>query len=279
MACHCCHLQWRDPAPRCCVLCVPAATVSPGSLPLPCSPHESQVLARAVKEHERRDGRREGFADTPGDVLAYKYFRDVSGGSGGLRQQGQGVAVPEGAWWSANVALSSGSVALSSGSVAPRPAQPNQYLSQAGIVCYQNVGLSGIVFRAAACRLPAPLLAGPGVPAEGRCGGVRPQGAGGGGERGGARQAGELAWWGNGRGIGGGYACKQERHFPGVARSLEDRQWRRHRLQVVAGGSGAPAQLELACISPAHLRLPSVHPRARCWRATSSRTCRCPPLC
>ena len=45
--------------------------------PCPCSPHESQVLARAIKEHERRDGRREGFADTPGDVLAYKYFRDV----------------------------------------------------------------------------------------------------------------------------------------------------------------------------------------------------------
>lgn len=41
------------------------------------SPHESQVLARAIKEHERRDGRREGFADTPGDVLAYKYFRDA----------------------------------------------------------------------------------------------------------------------------------------------------------------------------------------------------------
>lgn len=45
--------------------------------PCPCSPHESQVLARAIKEHERRDGQREGFADTPGDVLAYKYFRDV----------------------------------------------------------------------------------------------------------------------------------------------------------------------------------------------------------
>lgn len=272
MACHCCHLQWRDPAPRCCVLCMPAATTSLGSLPLPCSPHESQVLARAVKEHERRDGRREGFADTPGDVLAYKYFRDVSAAVGALGSRARAVLCRKPTTRPANVVLSSGIVA-------PRPAQPNHHLSQAGFRRYQSVGLSGIVFRAAACRLPAPLLAGPGVPAEGRCGGVRPQGAGGGGERGGARQAGELAWWGNGRGIGGGYACKQERHFPGVARSLEDRQWRRHRLQVVAGGSGAPAQLELACISPAHLRLPSVHPRARCWRATSSRTCRCPPLC
>jgi hypothetical protein len=43
-----------------------------------CSPQESQVLARAFKEHERRDGRREGFLDTPGDVMAYKHYRDVS---------------------------------------------------------------------------------------------------------------------------------------------------------------------------------------------------------
>lgn len=35
------------------------------------------VLARAIKEHERRNGRREGFADTPGDALAYKFYRDV----------------------------------------------------------------------------------------------------------------------------------------------------------------------------------------------------------
>ncbi len=56
-----------------------ADQTSPTSPP-PCSPYEAQVLARAVKEHERRDGRREGFADTPADVLAYKYFRDVSRG-------------------------------------------------------------------------------------------------------------------------------------------------------------------------------------------------------
>jgi hypothetical protein len=42
-----------------------------------CSPHDCQVLARAVKEHERKDGKREGFSDTPGDVLAYKHYRDV----------------------------------------------------------------------------------------------------------------------------------------------------------------------------------------------------------
>lgn len=37
------------------------------------------MLARAVKEYERRGGRKEGFSDSPGDVLAYKHFRDVSG--------------------------------------------------------------------------------------------------------------------------------------------------------------------------------------------------------
>lgn len=41
------------------------------------SPHESMVLARAIKEHERRNGRREGFADTPADALAYKFYRDA----------------------------------------------------------------------------------------------------------------------------------------------------------------------------------------------------------
>lgn len=59
-------------------LSFPTASSLINPSPRPCSPHESQVLARAIKEHERRDGRREGFADTPGDVLAYKYFRDVS---------------------------------------------------------------------------------------------------------------------------------------------------------------------------------------------------------
>jgi hypothetical protein len=41
------------------------------------SPAEAQVLARASKEHERRAGHKEGFSDTPGDVLAYKYWRDA----------------------------------------------------------------------------------------------------------------------------------------------------------------------------------------------------------
>jgi hypothetical protein len=41
------------------------------------SPPEAQVLARAMKEHERRLGERDGFADSPGDCLAYKFFRDA----------------------------------------------------------------------------------------------------------------------------------------------------------------------------------------------------------
>jgi hypothetical protein len=35
------------------------------------------ILARAMKEHERRNGRREGFCDSPQDSLAYKYYRDA----------------------------------------------------------------------------------------------------------------------------------------------------------------------------------------------------------
>lgn len=35
------------------------------------------VLAKAMKEHERRGGRREGFTDSPADCLAYKYYRDA----------------------------------------------------------------------------------------------------------------------------------------------------------------------------------------------------------
>ena len=38
---------------------------------------ESTVLARAVKEQERREGHKEGFTPSPGDCLAYKYYRDV----------------------------------------------------------------------------------------------------------------------------------------------------------------------------------------------------------
>jgi hypothetical protein len=38
---------------------------------------ESTVLARAVKEHERRKGENEGFSESPADCLAYKYYRDA----------------------------------------------------------------------------------------------------------------------------------------------------------------------------------------------------------
>ena len=54
---------------------------APTSLPLAartrCS-QESQVLARSVKDHERRVGTKEGFSNEMGDCLAYKYYRDVS---------------------------------------------------------------------------------------------------------------------------------------------------------------------------------------------------------
>ena len=39
---------------------------------------ESEVLIKAFKEHERRDGEKEGFAHTPADALAFKFYRDVS---------------------------------------------------------------------------------------------------------------------------------------------------------------------------------------------------------
>ena len=35
------------------------------------------VLARAMKEHERRKGAREGFSESPGDCLAFKHYRDA----------------------------------------------------------------------------------------------------------------------------------------------------------------------------------------------------------
>lgn len=38
---------------------------------------EAQRLARAIKEHERRVGEREGFSQTPADCLAYKFYRDA----------------------------------------------------------------------------------------------------------------------------------------------------------------------------------------------------------
>lgn len=38
---------------------------------------EANVLARAVKEQERREGNLEGFTATPADCMAFKYYRDV----------------------------------------------------------------------------------------------------------------------------------------------------------------------------------------------------------
>lgn len=40
------------------------------------TPSEAQILARAIKEYERRDGSQEGFTDSPADCLAFKYYRD-----------------------------------------------------------------------------------------------------------------------------------------------------------------------------------------------------------
>lgn len=37
------------------------------------------VLARSMKEWERRPSERSGFSFAPGDCLAFKYLRDVSG--------------------------------------------------------------------------------------------------------------------------------------------------------------------------------------------------------
>ena len=38
---------------------------------------EASILARAVKEQERREGEKEGFSAHPADCLAYKFYRDV----------------------------------------------------------------------------------------------------------------------------------------------------------------------------------------------------------
>ncbi len=38
---------------------------------------ESTMLARAVKEHERRKGENEGFSGSPADCVAYKHYRDA----------------------------------------------------------------------------------------------------------------------------------------------------------------------------------------------------------
>ena len=38
---------------------------------------DSEMVIKAFKEHERRNGVTEGFAYTPADALAFKYYRDV----------------------------------------------------------------------------------------------------------------------------------------------------------------------------------------------------------
>ena len=51
---------------------------------------DSEVVIKAFKEHERRNGVKQGFAYTPADALAFKYYRDVSPCSELLcQQQGQ----------------------------------------------------------------------------------------------------------------------------------------------------------------------------------------------
>ena len=36
------------------------------------------LLARAMKDYERRGGLKEGFSSAPADCVAYKFYRDVS---------------------------------------------------------------------------------------------------------------------------------------------------------------------------------------------------------
>ena len=55
-----------------------------------CNMQDSEVVIKAFKEHERRNGVKHGFAYTPADALAFKYYRDVSPCSELLcQQQGQ----------------------------------------------------------------------------------------------------------------------------------------------------------------------------------------------
>ncbi|KAK9807048.1 hypothetical protein WJX72_012001 [[Myrmecia] bisecta] len=46
---------------------------------------ECQQLARAIKDHERRQGSKEGFTASPGDCLAFKFYREALE----AKQQGQ----------------------------------------------------------------------------------------------------------------------------------------------------------------------------------------------
>jgi len=42
-----------------------------------CCVQSCEVLARAMKEWDRRPGERSGFTDSPGDCMAFKHLRDV----------------------------------------------------------------------------------------------------------------------------------------------------------------------------------------------------------
>jgi len=58
------------------------------------------VLAKAVKEQERRKGEKEGFSAAPGDCLAYKHYRDVRPRPR-ARAEALGTALVSGACWGA----------------------------------------------------------------------------------------------------------------------------------------------------------------------------------
>ena len=45
--------------------------------PAAADPQGVARLARAVKEHERREGTKIGFSSSPADCLAFQFFRDV----------------------------------------------------------------------------------------------------------------------------------------------------------------------------------------------------------
>jgi hypothetical protein len=60
-----------------CVLC---SSLYAAVVFLCCLPQACEVLARAMKEWDRRRGERTGFNNSPGDCMAFKYLRDVSSG-------------------------------------------------------------------------------------------------------------------------------------------------------------------------------------------------------
>ena len=64
------------------LVCRPSIASSPPRVGSACAEssaivQETNVLSRAIREHARRQGQHEGFSTSPGDCLAYKYFRDV----------------------------------------------------------------------------------------------------------------------------------------------------------------------------------------------------------